>query len=422
MFWWGIFGGGEESERQSTSQEPTTWFWEPGYLDIHHINTGGGDATFFIFPDGTTMLFDAGAMDQETFDKKWTPLKSTPNYPSDSLTAGQWIVHYIDQVMPKNRERGIDYAVISHFHSDHYGHVDRQTKFSKSGDYRLSGITEVAELIPIETLIDRAAPGYDYPKDLRAYYTRQKDTTFLNYLGFVKHRKAQNKEVEGLNTGANDQIQLKFSPKKYASFEVRNVKNNENIWTGIESESFRYLHKDSVLTKNGKFNENPLSLALKVSYGPFDYFTGGDMTGLQGYGLPTWFDVETPVAKAVGKVEALTLNHHGNRDATNQNFVDRLDPKVVIQQSWCSDHPGQEVFYRLANKRKDESPRDIFATTIHKETEVTLGPWFTNAYKSMAGHVMIRVKPGGKEYLVYILESDHTGLKIKNKFGPYLSG
>ena len=59
------------------------------------------------------------------------------------------------------------------------------------------------------------------------------------------------------------------------------------------------------------YNENTLSLALKVSYGKFDYFTGGDMTGLQGFGLPIWFDMETPVAKVVGKIEALSLNHHG---------------------------------------------------------------------------------------------------------------
>ena len=34
--------------------------WQTGYLDIHHINTGHGDAAFYIFPDGTTMLLDAG--------------------------------------------------------------------------------------------------------------------------------------------------------------------------------------------------------------------------------------------------------------------------------------------------------------------------------------------------------------------------
>ena len=33
----------------------------PGTLDIHHISTGRGNATFFVLPDGTTLLVDAGA-------------------------------------------------------------------------------------------------------------------------------------------------------------------------------------------------------------------------------------------------------------------------------------------------------------------------------------------------------------------------
>lgn len=34
--------------------------WENGYLDIHHINTGRGECVFYVLPDGTTMLVDAG--------------------------------------------------------------------------------------------------------------------------------------------------------------------------------------------------------------------------------------------------------------------------------------------------------------------------------------------------------------------------
>ena len=37
--------------------------WQEGYLDLHHINTGRGSAAFYILPDGTTVLFDAGEMD-----------------------------------------------------------------------------------------------------------------------------------------------------------------------------------------------------------------------------------------------------------------------------------------------------------------------------------------------------------------------
>ena len=34
--------------------------WREGYLDIHQISTGRGNATFMILPDGTTMMVDMG--------------------------------------------------------------------------------------------------------------------------------------------------------------------------------------------------------------------------------------------------------------------------------------------------------------------------------------------------------------------------
>ena len=34
--------------------------WVPGTLDIHQIVTGRGNAAFMMFPDGTTLLLDAG--------------------------------------------------------------------------------------------------------------------------------------------------------------------------------------------------------------------------------------------------------------------------------------------------------------------------------------------------------------------------
>jgi len=34
--------------------------WTPGTLDIHQINTGRGNSALLIFPDGTSLLLDAG--------------------------------------------------------------------------------------------------------------------------------------------------------------------------------------------------------------------------------------------------------------------------------------------------------------------------------------------------------------------------
>jgi hypothetical protein len=58
-----VFSVGIQSlpAQQQTPQLPP---WEEGMLDIHHINTGRGDAAFFIFPDATTLLLDAGDMSE----------------------------------------------------------------------------------------------------------------------------------------------------------------------------------------------------------------------------------------------------------------------------------------------------------------------------------------------------------------------
>jgi beta-lactamase superfamily II metal-dependent hydrolase len=374
--------------------------WQEGFLDIHHINTGRGDASFLILPDGTTMVFDAGNLDKEKFEKKYKPLKATQPLPNSSISAADFIASYIKNLIPNNKNPLINYGVISHFHQDHYG-----------------SLVDLGNTIPIEKMIDRNYPDYNYPIDLKKYLS--KDSNFLNYQKFIKENKVA---VESLKAGSNSQIQLQYFKDKYPTFQIQNVKANATIWTGNSNETFDYFKAEEMTTfYKGKYNENTLSLALKISYGNFDYFTGGDNTGLQGFGLSFWFDVEREMGKAVCKVEVTTLNHHGNRDATNAFFVEKLNPKVVIQQSWCSDHPGQEVYQNLIYKDKNAEDRAIFATNMHDETLVTYGPWFKDNYKSMHGHVLVRVYPKGDKYEVFILNDDTLDLTVKEKFGPYKS-
>ncbi|WP_411029734.1 ComEC/Rec2 family competence protein [Spongiimicrobium sp. 3-5] len=372
--------------------------WQEGYLDIHHINTGNGDCSFMVFPDGTTMLFDAGIIDKGKFEEKYAPLKATSTVPSDSLSAAAWIANYIKRMASEDSKAQIDYALVSHFHSDHYG-----------------SLPDLARMVPVRKIIDRNYPDLNFPFDLRKKLAE--DEFFQNYLSLISNKKIA---AEALDVGSDSQIYLVNDKRSYPNFKVRNVKSNATIWTGHNNETIEFF-KATEMTDfyKGGYNENPLSLALKISYGKFDYFTGGDNTGLQGFGLPYWFDVETPMAKGVGKVEVVTLNHHSNRDATNEFFVRTLDPKVVVQQSWCSDHPGQEVYQRLIYKDDKMEERDIFATNMHPETLVTYGPWFKDNYKSMRGHIVIRVNPGGEKYKVFIL--NEATMQITQEYGPYSS-
>ncbi len=77
--------------------------WREGYLDIHHISTGQGNAAFLVLPDGTTLLIDAGAADQE-FARSVAPLKSFPPKPDGSRSSAAWIADYIRQFAPPGRK------------------------------------------------------------------------------------------------------------------------------------------------------------------------------------------------------------------------------------------------------------------------------------------------------------------------------
>ncbi|MEK6155072.1 MBL fold metallo-hydrolase [Flavobacteriaceae bacterium 3-367] len=393
---WGCSEGesGDKEAETGKKLEP----WETGYLDIHHINTGNGDASFMVFPDGTSLLFDAGILDKEQFEAKYAPLKATATIPNDSLSAAEWIANYIKHCFPSDHKLKIDYALVSHFHSDHYG-----------------SLVALAQFIPIGKIIDRGYPKYDFPVNLREYL--KEDKLFQDYLSFIEER---NISAEMLIPGSKEQLLLLNKRNSFPNFHVRNIKTNATIWTGVANDTLNYFTAEDMLSHyDGKYNENPLSLGIKISYGSFDYFTGGDNTGLQGYGLPSWFDVETPMAKVIGKLEVTTLNHHSNRDATNEFFIKNTNPKVVVQQSWCSDHPGQEVYQRLIYKDSTTEERDIFATNMHPETLVTYGPWFRDNYKSLRGHIVVRVYPKGNLFKVFIV--DEATLEIKQEYGPYHS-
>jgi beta-lactamase superfamily II metal-dependent hydrolase len=406
------------STNQKKQLNPTNSLppWSKGFFDIHHISTARGDATYLIFPDGTEMLFDVGDIGKSSL-AKYPSLKMAEVRPNPTKQAGAWVADYIIQMRPKKQSLHLDYVAISHFHTDHFGNPNTSKKLSKSGKITLSGLTELAEIIPIKTLIDRAYPDYDLPVDLKALHGFKLE----NYLNFIEEKKeTDNLIVQRFEVGSNSQIRMLHDPSTYLEFKVRNIKSNNIIWDGTNSAIKLFNIGDDILLKPGSA-ENALGLVLKFSYGNFDYFTGGDITGLQGFGLPDWFDVETPVAKVVGKVDAMTLNHHGNRDASNKAFIEQLAPRVIVQQSWISDQPGGEVVHRITSNKIYPGPRDIFATTVFEETKAAIGPKLAKSYKSFQGHIVIRVEPGGREFRVFILNDLSTLRELKASYGPYIS-
>ena len=144
--------------------------WKLGMLDIHHINTGRGDAAFAILPDGTTLLIDAG--DMSDTHPRTLSARNAKRMPNASKSAAGWIVDYIEQFFPKENNKELNYALITHYHDDHFGEMDSLRSKAMEGDYYLTGITEVGHFLPIKKMLDR---GFSYPIDFTSETIQNQD-------------------------------------------------------------------------------------------------------------------------------------------------------------------------------------------------------------------------------------------------------
>jgi hypothetical protein len=396
--------------------------WKEGYLDLHHINTGRGNAAFYILPDGTTVLFDAGELDPT--NPRTTSKRNAVIRPNDTKHPYEWIADYIKKVVPLRGNTSIDYVVISHFHDDHFGSWYDRAPLSASKQYALTGITGVGELIPIHRLLQR---DYNYPVTVEnrlARYKGKEDNyikTWHNYTSFLQAQQQKGMQVIPFKAGVKNQIILLRQPQKYPEFYIQNIKSNGLIWSGKDSSAIQHFPAiDTADTKTWP-DENTLSNVVVIHYGPFTYYTGGDCSGNVFLGDAAWRDVETPVAKVIGEVDVATMDHHGNRDAVNEFQVKTFKPRVWIEQTWTADHPGHEVLIRATSPYLYEGKRDLFATNMLEPNKLVIGPLVDQSYLSQQGHILVRVLPGGKNYYVIILDDCNEDMLVKSIFGPYAS-
>ena len=381
--------------------------WSPGTLDIHQIATGRGNAAFSILPDGTTMLVDAGDAGETAHAE---PL------PDGTRTPGQWVARYIAQMLEGSDLR-IDYAVLTHFHPDHMGRVTGNEPKSANGDHVLKGITEVAELVPVRRIVDRGWPDYAYVTPPTA------DQMFANYRKFVAAQVASRKlTMIGAKAGSAAQIVPVGRHGSPQPFEVRIVAANDRVWTGQDEENaVRFPAIDTITVPEDRPNENMCSVALRMKYGRFDYFTGGDMPGYPVPGAPAWHDLETAVARAIGQTDVHVVNHHGSIESANPMWLSTLRSRVIVLPAWSATHPSADVLKRLLSRRVYPEERDVFVTTFREPTKASIGARATQV-ASAHGHVVIRVEPGGERYWVAVLDDTTESYRITSVHGPYVSG
>jgi len=166
-------------------------------------------------------------------------------------------------------------------------------------------------------------------------------------------------------------------------------------------------------------DENKCSAAIRISYGRFDYFNGGDLSN--GYApAGSWEDIETPVGLVTGPVDVCEVNHHAYSDAMGEAFIKAVRPRVFILQAWDAAHPVGMILARMLSQSVYPGERDIFATNLLEANRIVIGDR-SKQMQSTQGHIVIRVHPGGEQYNIYILDDATENFSVKSVFGPYES-
>lgn len=369
--------------------------WREGELDIHFIHTGVGEQTFFIFPDGTTMLLDCG----DTHHAKY--MCDVPPMPSAKRLGGDWTARYIQRL---TNRREIDYLLVSHWHGDHVGDPPLGCRINAAGR-KVCGITAVAEEFRFRNYIDHQYPNagmYARDPDPGAFQMMQE------WIGRAAKETGMN--VQPFRVGAYDQIRLLHNPEKWRNFSVRNIAANAVIWDGRSGT----IDCGAIHVKAGgdrRIHENRLSAVIRVHYGNFSYYSGGDaeltLRGEDGKD----FNWEELVGKTVGPVNVCKTNHHAGPWGMSAGFVKAVRPQVYLSSVWQPGMVHPSSLDNMTSRELYPGERTIcFGYIADKVKEVSaryagdLAP---------AGHAVIKVVPGGNAYRVYSLDASDERMRIQ---------
>ena len=360
--------------------------WREGYLDIHQISTGRGNATFMILPDGTTMMVDMGDLGDTSHFRQ----EVMPAVPSSEKSPAEWVARYVRHFSkPLSNDGRIDMMLITHYDSDHIGILGR------------SGVSELDSLLHIEKIVDR---GYDYPTPEQAMAMNR--WTLPGYLKTMESRAARGLGYEKFVVGSDTQFALLHEPRE--DFKIRNVYANGHLWTGGGLRDVVIGEGNEYAENLKAMNENRLSCTINISYGDFDYHSGGDIQGSSVNSTRPWRNVEKFVGEFIGETDVVLANHHAYSDAMYEPFLKAVTPQVCIVPVWDYYHPQPSTLYNMLRGGIDEehpAARDsvnyVFSAGIVGSNRERLAS--DGQLIMPAGHIVVRVYEGGDRFQVFVL-------------------
>ena len=366
--------------------------WSEGSLDIHFINSGRGECCFYILPDGTTLLVDAGEINKGKTSVNQRPNSETLPY----ITYTNYIKHFLPQ-----GKNAIDYCSPSHFHTDHIGSRVMVIDTAEAG-YRKSGLTAIYDHIPYKHILDRAYPTYAEDE-----MTPPMDGQLCrDWATFVTWGVKEGKFTAERFTPGKEQITMVNHGEKYKNFTIFNICANGFVW-GKD-----HTGKGMMIGGKAHRSGNPTSCGFHISYGDFDYIACGDVSWTSQNMTAFYF------RDYVGNshLDAFKTHHHlayNSWEVMMQKF--NFDPHIVLSHSFAASKPHAETFERVL-----PYIGEFFSTNLHPNI-IAENPDIANKISGYNGHITLRVLPGGKYFYVYILDDSDFEYRVKSIHGPYTS-